>query len=67
MGLKISPTSQVNEKYEIDLSPSIRDFLSILESYPAIEKTPKYINIGFSCIDQKSIPEKVINRLKLYE
>ena len=56
MGLKISPTSQVNEKYEIDLSPSIRDFLGILEAYPAIEKTPKYINIGFSCIDQKSIP-----------
>ena len=52
MGLKISPSSQIDDGVDIDLSPSIRDFVAILETYPNIEKTPKLINVGFSCIGQ---------------
>jgi hypothetical protein len=35
------------------MAPIVKDFLNLLDNYPAIDKTPKIINIGFSCIPKK--------------
>lgn len=38
------------DNYEFDFTQNIKDFLNLLDNYPAIDKTPKIVNIGFSCI-----------------
>lgn len=50
MGIKLSSNSAVPDNYELDLTQNVKDFLNLLENYPYIDKTPKVINIGFTCI-----------------
>jgi hypothetical protein len=52
MGLKSSSNSPLLDNYELDMTPIVKDFLNLLDNYPAIDKTPKIINIGFSCIQK---------------
>lgn len=67
MGLKISPTLQIDDYYELDFSSPIRDFLTLLEAYPSIEKTPKFINVGFRCVGQEDVDKDAIENLKMFK
>lgn len=50
MGLKLSSNSLLVDNFELDFTQIVKDFLNLLDNYPAIDKTPKIINIGFTCI-----------------
>jgi hypothetical protein len=55
MGLKLSSNSPLLDNHEIDLTPVVKDFLNLLDNYPAIDKIVKVINIGFACIPKEKI------------
>lgn len=50
MGIRLSSNSPLIDNYELDFTQIVKDFLNLLDNYPAIDKSPKIINIGFSCI-----------------
>lgn len=50
MGIKLSSNSAIPDNYELDFTQNVKDFLNLLENYPGIDKTPKIINIGFTCL-----------------
>lgn len=60
MGIKSSSNSPLVDSYEIDFTQIVKDFLNLLDNYPAIDKTPKLINIGFSCIPKQKVPQNVL-------
>lgn len=61
IGIKCSPSSTINDHFEIDLTQSVRGFLELLENYPEIDKkAPKEINIGFTHITKENIPQDIL-------
>lgn len=64
MGLKASSNSPLIDNYDLDLSQVVKDFLNLLDNYPGIKKTPKLINVGFSCIPREKIPQSVLEDFK---
>ena len=59
MGLKVNSSSPLNDDFDVDFTQLVKDFLGLLESYPNIDKTPKFLNIGFTCLPQASIPAEI--------
>ena len=56
MGVKVNSNSPLNDNIEVDFSQLVKDFISLLDTSPGIEKTPKLLQIGFTCIPQSQIP-----------
>ena len=43
----------------MDFSQLVKDFISLLDNTPGVEKTPKLLQIGFTCISKATIPEEI--------
>lgn len=61
IGLKAAPNTPLSDYAEIDLAPSVRNFLELLESYPEIDKAPQRINIGFNHLGRSALPVELLN------
>jgi hypothetical protein len=64
MGIKSSSSSPLADSYELDFTQIVKDFLNLLDNYPAFEKIPKIINIGFQCIPKEKVQSCVLNVFK---